>query len=141
MHGKKLQERAAERTQELPGAELTHPFGEDWDVYKVRDKVFMLHTDVSGEPVVILKASPADGLSLREAFEDITPGYHMNKKHWITVHPHGGLDASFLDDLVTESYRLVVENLPGSQRPVDPATFGSAPVRMERPGRGGPSLT
>lgn len=139
MHGKELQERAAERTQELPGAELAHPFGEDWDVFKVRGKVFMLHTEVSGEPVVILKAAPADGLSLREAFDDITPGYHMNKKHWITVHPDGSVDGSLVDDLVTESYLLVVQNLPKNQRPVDPATFGSAEDN-ELAGSSGPSL-
>jgi predicted DNA-binding protein (MmcQ/YjbR family) len=124
MHGKKLQERAAERAQELPGAELTFPFGEGWDVYKVRGKVFMLHTEVTGEPIVILKATPTDASSLRKAHEDITPGYHMNKQHWITLHPDGDLDASSIDDLVTESYLLVVENLPKNQRPVDPDTFG-----------------
>lgn len=58
MYGKKLQERAAERTQELPAAELSHPFGDNWDVCKVRGKVFMLQTEVSGEPIVILKAAP-----------------------------------------------------------------------------------
>jgi predicted DNA-binding protein (MmcQ/YjbR family) len=124
MHGKKLQERASRRARELPGAELTHPFGEDWEVYKVRGKVFMLQTEVTGEPIVTLKATPADGRSLREAFEDITPGYHMNKKHWITLLPHGGLDTSLIDDLVTESYLLVVEKLSKDQRPVDPASFG-----------------
>ena len=124
MDGKKLQERAAERTHELPGAELSHPFGPDWDVYKVRGKVFMLQTVLADEPIVILKASPADALSLRAALDDITPGYHMNKKHWITLHPDGGLDAAFVDDLVTESYLLVVEKLPKKQQPVDPAMFG-----------------
>ena len=124
MDGKKLQQRAAERTRELPGAELTHPFGPEWDIYKVRGKVFMLQRDVTSEPVVILKAAPDDGRRLRDAFDDITPGYHMNKKHWITLHPNGRLDATFIDDLVTESYLLVIEKLPGQQRPVDPATFG-----------------
>ena len=124
MDGKKLQERAAERTHELPGAELSHPFGPDWDVYKVRGKVFMLQTVLASEPIVILKAAPTDALSLRAALDDITPGYHMNKKHWITLHPGGGLDAAFVDDLVTESYLLVVEKLPKKQQPVDPATFG-----------------
>lgn len=120
----KLQERAARRTQELPGAKLTHPFGEDWDVYKVRDKVFMLQTAVTGEPIVILKAVPADGRSLQEAHADITPGYHMNKRHWITLHPGGELDSALIDELVTESYLLVVENLPKKDQPVDPTTFG-----------------
>ena len=40
------------------------------------------------------------------------PGYHMNKKHWITLHPAGDLQTQLIDDLVTESYLLVVENLP-----------------------------
>ena len=60
MRGKTLQRRAAERALELPGSELTHPFGEDWDVYKVRGKIFMLQTAVTAEPIVVLKAAPAD---------------------------------------------------------------------------------
>ena len=79
MQGKKLQEKAAARAEELPGAELTHPFGEDWDVYKVRDKVFMLQTAITGEPIVIVKSSPADAKALRSDNDDITPGYHMNE--------------------------------------------------------------
>ncbi|MDI9935263.1 MULTISPECIES: MmcQ/YjbR family DNA-binding protein [Rhodococcus] len=125
MDGKSLQQRAADRTHELRGAELTHPFGPDWDVFKVRGKVFMLQTDITGEPIVILKAAPADSAALRQAHGDITPGYHMNKQHWITLHPGGKLDAPLIDDLVTESYLLVVEkNLPRADRPVDPHTFG-----------------
>jgi Uncharacterized protein conserved in bacteria len=124
MNGKELQKRARARVQELPGADLEHPFGPEWDVYKVRDKVFMLLTDVTGEPIVILKTDPEDGKALREQHDDITPGYHMNKKHWITLHPSGDLPKPLIDDLVTDSYLLVVANLPRAKRPVDPATFG-----------------
>lgn len=124
MDGRKLQKRAAKRTQKLPGAELTHPFGEEWDVYKVKGKVFMLQTDLTGEPLVIIKSDPSDAQSLRDAHSDITPGYHMNKKHWITLHPGGKLSGQLVDDLVTESYLLVVEGLPKDQQPVDPQTFG-----------------
>lgn len=119
-----LQQYARERVEELPGAELEHPFGPDWDVYKVRDKVFMLLTEITGEPIVIVKAAPEDGKALREQHEDITPGYHMNKQHWVTLHPGGNLPEQLVEDLVTESYLLVVENLPRAKRPVDPATFG-----------------
>ena len=49
----------------------------------------------------------------------------MNKKHWITLSPGGHLHKSLVDDLVTESYLLVVENLPRAKRPVDPELFGS----------------
>ena len=55
---------------------MTHPFGPDWDVYKVRNKVFMLFTHVTGEPIVILKADPADskpcGKSMRVALPATT---------------------------------------------------------------------
>ena len=124
MNGEELQERARARVDELPGAVLEHPFGPGWEVFKVRDKVFMLMTDVTGEPIVILKTDPEEGKALQEQHDDITPGYHMNKKHWITLHPSGDLQTQLIDDLVTDSYLLVVENLPHAKRPVDPATFG-----------------
>ncbi len=127
MDGKTLQQHATDRTQELPGTGLTHPFGPDWDVYKVRGKVFMLLTDITGEPIVILKADPADSMALRQAHESITPGYHMNKKHWITLHPGEDISKQLIDDLVTESYLLVVEGLPRAKRPVNPETFGKTP--------------
>ena len=124
MNGNQLQEQARERAQELPGAGLEHPFGRDWEVFKVRDKVFMLLTAITGEPIVIVKAAPEDGKALREQHDDVTPGYHMNKRHWITLHPGGALRKQLVDDLVTESYLLVVDGLPHAKRPVDPATFG-----------------
>lgn len=124
MKEKPPQTYARKRVQELPGAALERPFGPEWDVFKVRGKVFMLLTEVTGEPIVILKTAPEDGKALREEHDDITPGYHMNKQHWITLHPGGNLSQSLVDELVTESYRLVVENLPRAKRPVDPAIFG-----------------
>ena len=120
-----LQARAAARAQELPAAEVSRPFGEDWDVWKVRGRVFMLQTQATGELLVILKSRPEDSAALREAYTEVTPGYHMNKRHWISLHEGGELDAGLVDDLVTESYLLVVErNLPRRERPVDPETFG-----------------
>jgi predicted DNA-binding protein (MmcQ/YjbR family) len=124
MNGEELQEHARARVQELPGADLEHPFGPGWEVFKVREKVFLLMTDVTGEPIVILKTDPEDSKALQEQHDDITPGYHMNKKHWITLHPSDDLQTQLIADLVTDSYLLVVENLPYAKRPVDPATFG-----------------
>jgi predicted DNA-binding protein (MmcQ/YjbR family) len=124
MQADTLQQYARDRVHELPGADLEHPFGPDWEVFKVRDKVFMLLTAITGEPIVIVKAAPEDGKALQEQHEDITPGYHMNKQHWITLHPGGNLRRQLVEDLATESYLLVVENLPQAKRPVDPTTFG-----------------
>nr|WP_201471424.1 MmcQ/YjbR family DNA-binding protein [Microbacterium hydrocarbonoxydans] len=114
---------ATERAEELPGAERENPFGPEWDVYKVRGRVFLLvPLDDTGR--VTLKSHPDDAIALREAFSDIVPGYHMNKKHWITLRPGASLEHELVSELVTESYRLVVEKLPRAQRPIDPATFG-----------------
>ncbi len=123
--GAALQRCASERALELSGAQLTHPFGEEWDVYKVRGRVFMLQTVLRGEGVVTVKARPEDARALREAFAEIAPGYHMNKRHWITVTSGGLIDPGMVADLVTESYLLVLENsVPKYQWPVNPATFG-----------------
>jgi predicted DNA-binding protein (MmcQ/YjbR family) len=119
----KLTSIAAARADELPGAGLENPFGPEWDVYKVRGRVFLL-LPLDGTGRVTLKSDPDDAVALREAFPDIVPGYHMNKKHWITLTPGASLEEGLVTELVTESYLLVVEKLPRAQRPVDPQLFG-----------------
>src|SRR5690348_4804397 len=119
MNGSILHKTAADCAEGLPGAQLEHPFGPAWEVYKVGGKVFMLMTEVPGRPVVILKADPGEARALREQYSHITPGYHMNKKHWITLESGDGVDKDLVRELVTDSYRLVVDDLPQSERPVD----------------------
>lgn len=85
MDGETLQRTAADYAEELPGAGLEHPFGPEWEVYKVHGKVVMLMTQVTGEPLVILKSAPDEAAALRHEHMEITPGYHMSKKHWITL--------------------------------------------------------
>ncbi len=126
MNGTTLHKTAADCAEELPGAQLEHPFGDDWEVFKVRGNVFMLMTEVPGRPVVILKADPGEAHALREQYSHITPGYHMNKKHWITLEGGDGVDEELVNDLVTDSYRLVVAQLPKAEQPVDPRTYGSS---------------
>ena len=118
---------ARSRAAELPGTDRTFPFdghNADIEVWKVRGKVFAMLT----RGVVTLKADPFEAEMLRHTHAWITPGWHMNKRHWISV-ADGVLNAEgagdqFLADLVTDSYLLVVAGLPRAQRPVDPATFG-----------------
>ncbi len=129
MNGTTLHKTAADCAEELPGAQLEHPFGPDWEVFKVRGKVFMLMTEVPGRPVVILKADPGEALALREHNSHITPGYHMNKKHWITLEGGtggAGIDKELARELVTDSYLLVVAHLPKAEQPVDPHTYGTS---------------
>ena len=89
----------------------------------MRGRVFLL-IPLDGTGRVTLKSHPEDSVALRETFADIVPGYHMNKKHWITLMPGASLDEELVTELVTESYRLVVEKLPRAQRPIDPDLFG-----------------
>ena len=123
MDARELTSAAAARADELPGSERENPFGPEWDVYKVRGRVFLL-LPLDGTGRVTLKSQPDDAEALRETFADIVPGYHMNKKHWITLNPGPSLEEGLVTELVTESYLLVVEKLPRAQRPVDPQTFG-----------------
>lgn len=127
MKGWNLQDTAREVAEEVPASTKGHPFGPEYEVFKVKvkGKVFMLLTEVPGEPIVVLKADPEDAQALRQSYRDITPGYHMNKKHWITIHPGETVDKAIVRELVIESYRLVVAGLPRAEQPVDPESFGA----------------
>lgn len=127
MDGERLHRIAGEFALSLPGSELTHPFGEAWDVVKVRGKIFALLTELprTGIPVVLLKADLQEGEALRGEYAFVSPGYHMNKRHWITLAPHDELDESLVEELVTASYLAVVAGLARRLRPVDPHTYGA----------------
>lgn len=117
---------ARQRCAELPASGESQPFGDEADVWKVRGKVFaLLGRGVLKHPLT-LKAEPEFAGIIRERYSEIRPGYHMNKKHWITVYPGEGIDEDLVRDLVTDSYLAVVRTLPRAQRPVDPLFFGRA---------------
>jgi predicted DNA-binding protein (MmcQ/YjbR family) len=100
----------------LPGAHLTFPFGEETAVFKVGGKVFAL-TAVEGPTHVTLKAEPADVTGLVQTYDAVERGYHMNKKHWITVQVDGSLPGGLVEELIEDSYDLVVDGLPARDRP------------------------
>ena len=131
MNGTTLHKTAADRAEELPGAQLEHPFGPDWEVFKVRGKVFMLMTEVPGRPVVILKADPGEAHALREQYSHITPGYHMNKKHWITL--EGG-DRRRQGPRRGTRHRL----LPARRRPSAQGRAARRPAHLRQRARGRP---
>jgi predicted DNA-binding protein (MmcQ/YjbR family) len=96
----------------LPGAEETTPFGPDVIVYKVAGKMFALSVPDESPHRVNLKCDPERALELRDRYEEITPGYHMNKKHWNTVQLGGRLSNALVKELIEHSYALVVASLP-----------------------------
>jgi predicted DNA-binding protein (MmcQ/YjbR family) len=91
----------------LPSARLDYPFGEGVAVYKAGDKMFALVTEKK-EPVQIsLKCDPQLAELLRQKYETILPGYHLNKKHWNTILLTGQLDWEEIRGLILLSYNLV----------------------------------
>ena len=87
------------------------PFGEDVLVFKVGEKIFAL-ASLDDVPVhVNLKCDPELALDLRDRYEEVQPGYHMNKKHWNTVDLGGRIPESELHWMIDHSYDLVAARL------------------------------
>ena len=91
----------------MPNARLDYPFGEDVAVYKVGDKMFALVGEKSTPVRLSLKCDPILAETLREKYETVLPGYHLNKKHWNTIICSGQLQTEELKDLIRHSYLLV----------------------------------
>jgi predicted DNA-binding protein (MmcQ/YjbR family) len=104
---------SAERTAALDacarqeGAELTHPFGPQTAVFKVGGKIFAIVGLERIPADVSLKCDPEHGEVLRAEHASIVPGYHLNKRHWITVTLDGSLPQAQIDELIEDSFDLV----------------------------------
>jgi predicted DNA-binding protein (MmcQ/YjbR family) len=84
------------------------PFDETTLVFRVNKKIFAL-TDIEKIPFSVnLKCEPTYALELRERYECISPGYHMNKKHWITVIPDISISDDLIKELIDGSYNAVI---------------------------------
>lgn len=100
---------------EFPNTWLDYPFGEGTSVYKAGDKstnegkIFAIIADESKPLRVSLKCDPLLAKTLREKYETVLPGHHLNKKHWNTIICTGQLTDEEVKDLARLSYRLVTE--------------------------------
>lgn len=83
----------------------------NWIRYMIGDKMFVaVCLDDSDIPYYItLKLQPLEGEFLRNEYEDILPGYYMNKTHWNSVKADGNVPDGLLKDLVDKSYTLVLK--------------------------------
>ena len=140
-----------ERVLPLPlafrGAVLTNPFGDDVDVYKVGiqaasgaagrhagGKMFCLISRRGGAGTMTVKAAPEHVEGLVRGHAAIQPGYHMNKRHWVSVTLDGTLDDAVLRELVEDSYDLTLSTLTTRARfDVDPDRFPLPPLRSRTP--------
>jgi predicted DNA-binding protein (MmcQ/YjbR family) len=93
----------------MPNARLDYPFGEEAAVYKVKDKMFALVREKSDPVQLSLKCDPLLAETLRQKYDTVMPGYHLNKKHWNTIVLTGQLSWDEIKDLINLSYRLVTE--------------------------------
>jgi predicted DNA-binding protein (MmcQ/YjbR family) len=94
------------------GAEETYPFSAEASVFKVRGKIFAIaHLGVE-PPHISLKCEPELAVQLRNDWEAVTAGYHLNKRHWNTVVVDGSVPDRLVRDMVEDSYDLIVSALP-----------------------------
>ena len=98
----------------LPEVEETLPFGPDVLVYKVNGKVFLLLPLDAEELRLNVKCNPERALELREQYNCVLPGYHMNKKHWNTIIVNDSITSALLKEWINHSYELVSKRRPGT---------------------------
>jgi predicted DNA-binding protein (MmcQ/YjbR family) len=95
-----------------PDVEEGFPFGEETLVFKVNSKIFLL-VGLTNQPLQFnAKCDPARAVELREQYDCILPGYHMNKQHWNTVIIDNTLSKKQLKELIDHSYDLVRNGKP-----------------------------
>ena len=98
------------------GVSEEFPFDEETLVFKVMGKMFALASLEKIPLQINLKCDPEKAIELREKYESVQPGYHMNKKHWNTVQFESDLDEGFLCELVDHSYDMVIKKLRKADR-------------------------
>ena len=98
-----------------PNVTESTPFDEHTLVFKVYDKMFAL-TNMEGPLLINLKCEPNKALVLRDRYDCVEPGYHMNKKHWNTIYINGTLPDSLLHEWIDDSYKLVLSTLPKNKQ-------------------------
>ena len=92
-----------------------YPFDENTPCFRVAGQIFAITS--FGFPLSVnLKCDPELASDLRERFEDVLPGYHMNKKHWNTVMLQGKLSLNEITKMIDHSYDLILKNLTGKQK-------------------------
>ena len=99
----------------LPGAVEETPFGPDTLVFKVGGKIFAL-TNLQTFESINLKCDPELAIDLRERYDFVLPGFHMNKKHWNTILIGAGATNAQMHHWIMHSYQLIVAALPSAAR-------------------------
>jgi predicted DNA-binding protein (MmcQ/YjbR family) len=100
----------------MRGATEDFPFGDEAAVYKVMNKMFALLPRHAEPPSISLKCDPVLAEMLRQTYDAVQPGYHLNKRHWNTVIVDGSIPDDEVIEMIENSYRLVVKSLKRAER-------------------------
>lgn len=100
----------------MTGSYEEFPFGPEAAVFKVKNKMFALIPVDADPPSISLKCDPIEAIILRETYEAVQPGYHLNKKHWNTVTLDGEIDNQRFKEMIEDSYILVRQKLKKSEQ-------------------------
>lgn len=93
-----------------------YPFGPGVAVFKVLGKMFATLGTENGVARMNLKCDPDEAVMLRDIFDAVLPGYHMNKRHWNTVLLDGSIPKGEIERMIDSSYALVLRGLPSRER-------------------------
>ena len=96
------------------GVTTDYPFDPEVQVFRVMGKIFALFP--GDGPSVNLKCDPTFAEVLRQTYAEVTPGYHMNKRHWNTIKLDGNIPDDEIFEMVDHSYEQVVKGLTKKQR-------------------------
>lgn len=114
LSGARLQQIARATAAALVEVSHGHPFTPHLDVWKVRDKVFLIVTDDDPDlQIITVKIEPQHGDALRRHHDAITVGHYLDKQHWISIGAGAGITAALIVDAVHSSYELAGAHLPG----------------------------
>lgn len=97
------------------GVTESTPFGEDSPVYKVLSKIFLI-ANLNPPISINLKCDPEKAVELRERYDFVLPGYHMNKKHWNTILLDNAVSPKLIYEWIDHSYNLVVGGLTKKEK-------------------------
>ncbi|MBT2554142.1 MmcQ/YjbR family DNA-binding protein [Arthrobacter sp. ISL-5] len=116
LSGDMLQQIARRAAAALEDVSNGRPFTPHLDVWKVRDKVFLIITeDEPDQQIITVKIDPHHGDALRRDHDSITVGHYLHKQHWISVGPGPGVTRRFVENLVQDSYDLASSRQTGER--------------------------
>ena len=114
----------------LPESLEDFPFGPDTPVFKIKKKMFGFLRHKNGIAHINLKCKPEEAMVIRDIFEAVIPGYHMNKEHWNTVILNGTVPREEIEKMIDTSYSLVVGNIRKSDRLVLEIKYGKKRIYL-----------